>query len=628
MFSYFGTAVLGVVVLWLSNKIRSIVRNVAIAKVAGIPYRISPISGIAGFFWTAIHDVILNTIKLIPGSEDWVWPMLLEPHRSWHHAEKLREKLGDTYMIVSPAQVHLISYNAEVIGQISARRNDFPKPVEIYEIVDMFGKSVMTTEEWEWRRHRKIVGSAFSEKSNALVWKESLKQGEGMLKFWSRLAGNKVGCIKVEDTIVETTLMALYVVSAAGFGIRQVWEGEGEEQLGSKIVPGFNTSKLFAHHTLPFKDAINHLVHSIIWFALMPVWLLRLSPLDVHKKLVICFDECSNYFKELAEYKTKQFENGDKVDDGTMDVMGPLVKASEVEPELSNGVYLTKQEVIANAWILLFAGHETSGSITHYSLLFLAIEQAVQAKVQTDIDSIVGSRLPETWTYDTDLGNLYQSMVGAVINETLRLLPPIIDIPKITREKSQTIKYNDRTITVPPNTMIQLSAVGVQRNSQYWPHTSSKISNKAHDLDDWVPQRWLNADPSEKKEVKDEWDEAPDVASFDQKTSKLFTPSKGSFIPFAEGGRSCPGKRFAQIEITAVLSVIFKTYSVELDVSRWASDEEVGRMNFSERIAIYQKAMVEARRMIFGSETIVFLQMQEKCPVRFVQRGAERFRDL
>lgn len=41
MFSYFGTAVLGIVVFWLLNKIRSLVRNVEIAKTAGLPYRIS-----------------------------------------------------------------------------------------------------------------------------------------------------------------------------------------------------------------------------------------------------------------------------------------------------------------------------------------------------------------------------------------------------------------------------------------------------------------------------------------------------------------------------------------------------------------------------------------------------------
>ena len=114
---------------------------------------------------------------------------------------------------------------------------------------------------------------------------------------------------------------------------------------------------------------------------------------------------------------------------------GPLVKASE-NTEDSKGLCLTKQEVMANAFILIFAGHETSGGITHHSFLWLAIKLSVQAQLQADIDAIVDSDAWSTWTYENDLGRLSQSMVGAVINETLRLLPPIIDIPKIVRVTS------------------------------------------------------------------------------------------------------------------------------------------------------------------------------------------------
>jgi cytochrome P450 len=306
---------------------------------------------------------------------------------------------------------------------------------------------------------------------------------------------------------------------------------------------------------------------------------------------------------------------------------GPLVKASE-NTEDSKGLYLTKQEVIANAWILLFAGHETSGSITHYSLLWLVIELSLQAHLQSDIDAIVGSRSWSTWTYESDLGRLYQSMVGAVINETLRLLPPIIDIPKIVREKPQSVTWEAKTVTVPPGTIIHLSAAAAHRNPRYWPHSPSKISKKNHDLDDWVPERWFSSPKSApEKDSPSQSDSEPENISFENTPKKLFVPIKGSYLPFSEGARSCPGKRFAQIEITAVLSVIFKTHSVELDVREWASDEEIEGMGKEERKEVYEKARERARRLIFESETIVFLQMQEKCPVRFVRRGGERFQD-
>jgi hypothetical protein len=228
--------------------------------------------------------------------------------------------------------------NPEAIIQMMTRRNDFPKPIEIYGIVDIFGKSVLTTEGVEWKRHRKIVAPAFSERSNALVWKESLRQGASMLKFWSKVDGGALGDIKVKNTAPATALMTLHVISGAGFGVRQVWDGESEELLGTKVVTGFNTAKLSGNHRLAFKDAINTLLRGIIWVGIFPIWflsklrtwaldaitnnLLELSPFKVNKKLVQSYFECEDYLKELSENKVRELECGERAEKGTMDLMG------------------------------------------------------------------------------------------------------------------------------------------------------------------------------------------------------------------------------------------------------------------------------------------------------------------
>jgi cytochrome P450 len=303
------------------------------------------------------------------------------------------------------------------------------------------------------------------------------------------------------------------------------------------------------------------------------------------------------------------------------------VKASEIDPTVSKDAYQTKQEVIGNSWIILFAGHESTGNTTHFALTFLAISLKSQAHLQSDIDSILGSRPTEDWTYETDMGRLYQSMVGAVMNETLRLCPPIIDIPKIVRETPKSLNWDGKTVTVPPNTMIHLSACSVGRNPRYWPNNPSKISSRAHDLDDFIPERWLRKskrtmESNDSSESENTYE--PQKASFESGDG-LFVPSKGTFVPFSEGARSCPGKRFAQVEIMAVLAVIFKTYTVELDVREWASDEEVEDMGREDRRKVYEEAMGKARRLIRESETIIALKMHGKVPVRFVERGKERF---
>ena len=98
-------------------------------------------------------------------------------------------------------------------------------------------------------------------------------------------------------------------------------------------------------------------------------------------------------------------------------------------------------------------------------------------------------------------------------------------------------------------------------------------------------------------------------------------------MPFAEGPRGCPGRRFAQVELTAALTSIFHEYTVELSVSRWASDEQVDKMGKAERRAVYQKAVEVTRKVIDGSVSQIALKMMTTCPLRFVKRGEERFMD-
>lgn len=120
-------------------------------------------------------------------------------------------------------------------------------------------------------------------------------------------------------------------------------------------------------------------------------------------------------------------------------------------------------------------------------------------------------------------------------------------------------------------------------------------------------------------------------ASFESSSSGTrVTPIKGSYISFSEGARACPGRRFAQVESTAVLSALFYKHSVELDVSDFASDEEVERMSLEGKKEVYEKARRRAEEVIRRSQQLITLQMRDgdKVPVVFRPRGKERFLGL
>ncbi|TGO54976.1 hypothetical protein BOTNAR_0255g00160 [Botryotinia narcissicola] len=318
-----------ILVLWISNAYLSLNRNIAIAKTIGLPYIVSPINGIAGFLWTGTHDIVFSILKCLPYSQNWLYPMImyLDPHRGWHYSQELRELHGEAFLIISPGQIYLSMANADTIYQMSIRRNHFQKPVEVYGIVDLYGKNILTTEKDEWKRHKKVVAPAFSERSYAIVWKETMNQAYGMLRHWSGAKDSNEAKLEVKDTAPDTAVLGLHVISGAAYGISQSWEGDDKE-LGDNIVPGFNTAKLEGSHQLMFKEALGTLVHEIIWAALAPMWVYSISPF--HKKWYQSFVECGDYFNELFDHNLKVIESGQNKDSAAMGIIGSLVEVTRL----------------------------------------------------------------------------------------------------------------------------------------------------------------------------------------------------------------------------------------------------------------------------------------------------------
>ena len=110
----------------------------------------------------------------------------------------------------------------------------------------------------------------------------------------------------------------------------------------------------------------------------------------------------------------------------------------------------------------------------------------------------------------------------------------------------------------------------------------------------------------------------------------LFKPPKGAFMPFSEGPRGCPDRRFAQIEVTAVTTAIFQGYSVELDVRGWATDEEVERMTKEQRRDLYAGAVRKVQTTIRRAEIVATLKLTVATafPCVSCSGDPERFGDV
>jgi cytochrome P450 len=179
---------------------------------------------------------------------------------------------------VSRARIHCFVADAEAVTQITTRRADFPKPLEMYKMLDIYGKNLVSTEGADWRKHRKLAAPSFGEKNNELVFTESLHHARSLLGLWTGPEGR--GNQTVADPSVGAMNFALYVISSAGFDVRVVWpheegkksavrDDEGQSMfVGSEAPPG---------HKMNYREALGTLLHNIIWTVLLPPKYLRKS---------------------------------------------------------------------------------------------------------------------------------------------------------------------------------------------------------------------------------------------------------------------------------------------------------------------------------------------------------------
>jgi cytochrome P450 len=222
---------------------------------------------------------------------------------------------------------------------------------------------------------------------------------------------------------------------------------------------------------------------------------------------------------------------------------------------------------------------------------------------------------------------LFASMCGAVMNEELRLIPPVIGIPKSTpKDSPQGLQMGGNHYTVPADCHITLNTAALHRNPKYWPHTSEE------DLLDFRPERWMETghhsethhtqtDADEEGMDFEGPDKRPDTAP------SMFRPAKGAYVPFSEGYRSCLGRRFAQVEILAVLAVMFKTWTVELDITMFLQEgESEERLSEAKKREYWGMANAQAKDLLRnGMGTIITIQMRKgKVPVKFIRRDAKR----
>ncbi|KAG4433097.1 hypothetical protein IFR05_011415 [Cadophora sp. M221] len=610
----------------LLNSCWSLLKNIRVAQATGIRYVVVPWFIYNSFTSMLLSRTVLrflNSILPACSVDSWrhlvtsTWPLRLR------HAPFTR--LGtDTFLTVSPGGIILNTADADLIAQITSRGTDFPKPTQIYRLISIYGENIVSSEGATWRHHRKLTSPAFSEKNNQLVWKETLDLSQTMVASWAGTGKSRTTTQVAPDTM----RLSLEIISRAGLGQQMDWD-DGDD---SQALP--------MGHTMSFSSSFQFIALNILALVsvmALPPRLARMLPIKFVQKAFQAYDNWGQYMEEMIESKKRGIRDSTQRSAG--DLIGQLL-----QQDTENGLKpLSDSEILGNIFVFIVAGHETSASSIHMTIMLLALYPSVQKELQKDLARILNGRPVSEWDFEKDFPRLLNSMLGAVWNEELRLVSPVLTVPKMVCARAQRVIIEGRQVDLPANMMMRLCIPSVHVNPNCWPsgppnNASSPIfplDNLTNDLEEFKPSRWLlnpsltsveNTLPTDEGYIS-----KPSTPTTDNPfPTRLYTPPKGAFIPFSDGQRACLGRRFAQIEILAALAVIFTQYSVELAVDDWATDEEVSRMSMEERGGVWEKAADRARESWQNKlkcAITVQLSSEGRVPLRFVKMGGARFFD-
>ena len=258
----------------------------------------------------------------------------------------------------------------------------------------------------------------------------------------------------------------------------------------------------------------------------------------------------------------------------------------------------------------MFAGHEASANSIHFICLILACLPSMQKAVQTEIDQVlVREQMKiEQISFDRDYAAFSEGLVGAIINEVLRLFTVLPFILKANQgQETQTIVVDGWRHTIPPETLILINTSATHRNPRYWPEPSEEDLDEPapHVLAAFNPWMWLD-------------DQA--ALGVNSKVRRSLKPEAGAFVPFSGGSRGCLGYKFALVELCAVVVSIFATHTVELAFPVEGTDDSKDAY-----LGKWEEAKMRVTQQL-NSDGVRFqmsLRMEGTAPLRFVKRGEE-----
>ncbi|XP_055695017.1 probable cytochrome P450 28a5 [Lutzomyia longipalpis] len=215
--------------------------------------------------------------------------------------------------------------------------------------------------------------------------------------------------------------------------------------------------------------------------------------------------------------------------------------------DLGSKKNLSVTEMTSHGLTVYLDGYETTSIAIPLVLYELGRNIEAQEKLRKEI-----------LEYQEKSGINYESIqemqyLDQVVNETMRIHPPLIIISKLCTES---VKYpvNGRDVEIPRGMTVHIPIFSIHRNENNFPNP-----------EEFIPERFNEENGG----------------------SKIFK-DKCSFLPFGNGPRICLGMRFALLQVKTAVVEVIKQYKVTVnEKTKQPLDLDVGQFFSYPRHGIY-----------------------------------------
>ncbi len=194
------------------------------------------------------------------------------------------------------------------------------------------------------------------------------------------------------------------------------------------------------------------------------------------------------------------------------DLLSRILGLHEACP--SQAAHMSTQGQLSELKTHLITGHETTATALSWLWYLLALHSDYQRKMQAELDTVLQGRPPNL----EDLSRL--PLTQAIVQETLRLYPPIWSIARTNR--CADVITN---VSIPAGSHLLLNILCLHRNPRYWSNPSR-----------FYPERFL---------------EGPAPAAF-------------AYLPFGNGAHRCIANHLAFHEIILLTALMGQSFSFSL----------------------------------------------------------------